>query len=95
LRDAQGGVTAEFTQEGDSPMLTREQAEEILLALSRLPSDRIAEVRDFILYLRDRYGHRREVDENDAWTGEDVRDLAAAVLNRAEQTLWAETESDG
>jgi hypothetical protein len=68
-------------------MLTRTQAEEILRALSALPSEKVAEVRDFILFLKERYGYERTVDESTIWTEEDIRDLTAAVLNHADKTL--------
>jgi len=64
-------------------MLTKGQAEEILRALSALPSDKVAEVQDFILFLKDRYGLKQLVDESDAWTEEDLNDLTTAVLNYA------------
>jgi len=68
-------------------MLTRRQAEEILRALSVLPSEKVVEVQDFILFLKERYGSEKAIDESDAWTEEDLRDLTVAVLNRADQTL--------
>lgn len=68
-------------------MLTRGQAEEILHALRMLPSEKVAEVQDFILFLKERYSYEKAVNESDAWTEEDLRDLRAAVLNHADQTL--------
>jgi hypothetical protein len=61
-------------------MLERKQVEEILRALDALPADKVAEARDFILFLRERYGRQQPVDESDEWTEEDLRDLAAASL---------------
>lgn len=68
-------------------MLTRRQAEEILLALSVLPSGKVIEVQDFILFLKERYGYEKAVNESSVWTEEDLCDLIAAVLNYADQTL--------
>lgn len=68
-------------------MLTNGQAEEILRALSTLPSDKVAEVQDFILFLKERYGLHKGVDESDAWSEEDIHDLTTAVLNYASPTL--------
>lgn len=68
-------------------MLTRKQAEEILRALSMLPPDKIAEVQDFVFFLKERYGYEKAVDESSVWTDEDLHDLTAAVLKRADQTL--------
>jgi Protein of unknown function (DUF2281). len=68
-------------------MLTRRQAEEILRALSTLPSEKVVEVQDFILFLKQRYGYEKAVDESEAWTEEDLHDLTGAVLNHADQTL--------
>jgi hypothetical protein len=60
-------------------MLTEKQVEEILRALNQLPSEKVAEARDFILFLQARYGEQM-IDENDAWTDEDLRDFATASL---------------
>ena len=68
-------------------MLDKKQAEEILRALSGLPTDKVAEAQDFILVLRARYGQEQPVDESDAWTEEDLRDLTTAALNYAGQSL--------
>ena len=72
---------------GDRLMLTRRQAEEILRALSALPSEKVVEVQDFVLFLKEHYGHEKTVDESDVWTEEDLRDLTAAVLNHADRTV--------
>lgn len=66
-------------------MLTTGQAKEILTALSVLPPERILEVHHFVLFLKDRYGSAKPVDESDAWTDEDIHDLTVAVLQHAEQ----------
>lgn len=71
-------------------MLTEKQAQEILNALSALPTEKINEARDFILFLQAQYGLPPVVDENDAWTDEDLRDFTAASLNcaaRSEQKV--------
>ena len=67
-------------------MLTRRQAEGILRALASLPADKVVEAQDFVLFLKEHYGHERTVDESDAWSEEDLRDLTAAVLNHADRT---------
>lgn len=59
-------------------MLEKKQIEDILRALSALPTDKVAEAQDFILFLRARYGQNHAVDKSDAWTEEDLRDVAAA-----------------
>ena len=68
-------------------MLTKTQAENILYSLSVLPSEKVVEVQDFILFLKERYSDQKEVDERSLWSEEDLRDLTVAVLNYAEQTL--------
>jgi uncharacterized membrane protein len=68
-------------------MLTRSQAEEVLRVLSALPSEKVVEVQDFILFLKDRHGYEKTVHESDAWTDEDLHDLTTAVLNHADHTL--------
>jgi len=68
-------------------MLTKTQAEDILRALIALPSEKIVEVQDFVLFLKERYVGENAINESDFWTEEDLQDLTAAVLKHADQTL--------
>jgi hypothetical protein len=68
-------------------MLTTTQAKEILRAISVLPPERVLAVQDFVLFLKDRYGHEKPIDESETWTEEDLHDLTVAVLKHADQTL--------
>ncbi len=68
-------------------MLTMKQAEEILRALRQLPPEKVAEVRDFVLFSNERYNDENVVDESDFWTDEDLRDIVTAVWDHADQTL--------
>ena len=68
-------------------MLTTTQAKEILTALSILPPERILEVQNFILSLKDRYGLNKPVNESETWTEEDIHDLTVTVLKHADQSL--------
>ena len=68
-------------------MLTRERAGEILRTLAALPPDKVAEVQDFALFLRQRCAQEGGLDESDTWTEEDLSDLTAAVLAHAEPML--------
>jgi hypothetical protein len=61
---------------------------EVVRQLSTLPPERIAEVYDFILFLKTR--QIQAVDERDDWSEEDMRDAASASLNYAKATLLAE-----
>jgi hypothetical protein len=70
-------------------MVTRTQAREIFEALSTLPTEKVAEVYDFVTYLQERYGQRATVDVSDAWSEEDLHDLMRASLAHAERTIWA------
>lgn len=63
--------------------MTETQTLEILDVLKSLPSEKIAEVKDFAVFLRERYGKSEDVDESDEWTDEDLRDAANASLNYA------------
>jgi hypothetical protein len=72
-------------------MLTSEHAAEILQALKVLPPDKVAEVRDFVLFLKERYGAGGEDAYAGHWSEEDLRDLTRAVWDYAEQTVpWDE-----
>jgi len=81
--------------EGGSLVVTRTQAREILEALSTLPTEKVAEVYDFITFLQERYGKRTAVDVSDAWSEEDLHDLIRASLAHAERTIWAGEEEYG
>ena len=58
-------------------ILTKQQAEEILHALTSLPPEKVAEVQDFIFFLKEGYSQEKAIDESDAWTEENLRDLTA------------------
>lgn len=74
-------------------MLTKKQAEDILLTLRSLPPDKVAEVQDFIRFLTERYACTTPVDDSDAWSEEDLRDLTAAALGYADQTVSPTAEA--
>jgi hypothetical protein len=69
-------------------MVTRTQARGILEALSTLPTEKVAEVYDFVTFLRERYGQRPTMDVSNAWSEEDLHDLMRASLAHAERTIW-------
>ena len=73
-------------------MLTREQAAEILHALRGLPAEKVREVRDFALFLKERSQHAEPIDESDEWTDEDIRDFLKASSEYAEETLPPEVD---
>jgi hypothetical protein len=66
-----------------------------LEALSTLPAEKVAEVYDFVTFLRERYGQRTAVDVSDAWSEEDLHDLMRASLAHAERTIWAGEKERG
>ena len=76
----------------DGGMLSRQQAEDILRALGTLPPEKVGEVHDFVLFLKERYGQEGAVDASEAWADEDLRDLAGTVLTYADRTIWTEAE---
>ena len=63
-------------------MLTKGQAEKILRNLKTLPSEKVEEVLDFTVFLKQHYGNEKTIDERDYRTDEDIRDLTLSVLNR-------------
>jgi hypothetical protein len=65
--------------------MTDTQTLEILDALKNLPSEKVAEVKDFAVFLRERYGKAEIVDESDEWTEEDLRDVTIATLQYADE----------
>jgi hypothetical protein len=65
--------------------MTDSQTLEILDVLKSLPSEKVAEVKDFAVFLRERYGKSEIIDESDEWTDEDLQDVSTASINYAEE----------
>ena len=76
-------------------MVTNEIAIEIIRTINGLPPEKVNEVRDFANFLKERYGTALPVEYSDVWTEEDIRDLTAAALSHAGQTIYSEDERDG
>ncbi len=70
-------------------MLSLVQAKEILQILQSLPADQIAEVIDYLNFLRERYAAKQSTDMGASWSDEDISDLLAASLVYAEKTVWS------
>ena len=66
--------------------MTNTQTAEILDVLKTLPSDKIDEVKDFAVFLRERYGRDANIDESDEWSDEDLRDFTQSTLQRFERS---------
>ena len=49
---------------------------------SRPPLELLAEVRNYVAFLRSSHGLERPADESDEWSGEDERDLQLAARKR-------------
>ncbi len=67
--------------------MTDSQTLEILDVLKSLPSEKVAEVKDFAVFLRERYGKSEMIDESDDWTDEDFQDVLTGSLNYADEFL--------
>lgn len=65
--------------------MTDTQTLEILDVLKSLPSEKVSEVKDFAVFLRERYGKNDIIDESDEWTDEDLRDVTNAALNYSDE----------
>lgn len=65
--------------------MTDTQTLEILEVIKSLPSEKIAEVKDFAVFLRERYGKSETADESDEWTDEDMKDVTNASLLYSEE----------
>jgi len=61
--------------------MTDSQTLEILDVLKSLPSEKVAEVKDFAVFLRERYGKSEIIDESDEWTDEDLQDVSNASFS--------------
>lgn len=69
-------------------MLTRTQAKEFLQALQSLPADKVAEVFDYLNFLRERYGSK-PVDISNSWSDQDMSDLVMTSFAYAEKTIFS------
>lgn len=65
--------------------MTNTQTLEIIEVIKSLPSEKVDEVKDFAIFLRERYGKSEIIDESDEWTEEDIQDIANTSLNYAEE----------
>lgn len=61
--------------------MTETKTLEIIETIRSLPSDKIDEVQDFAIFLRERYGKTEIVDESDEWSEEDLRDITNASMS--------------
>ena len=66
---------------------------EVVDALFTLPSEQIATVYEFILFLQTRHG--AAIDVSDSWTEEDMVDLTNASLQYASEALLADEPDNG
>lgn len=67
--------------------MTKTQTLEIFDVLKSLPSEQVTEVRDFALFLRERYGKIKVIDKSNEWTEEDLRDVTIASLRYADSSV--------
>ena len=65
--------------------MTKTLALEIIETLKTLPPEKIAEVRDFALFLREQHNKTQNIDYSDEWTDEDMRDVTTASLRYADE----------
>lgn len=65
--------------------MTDTQTLEIVNLLKTLPAEKIDEVKDFALFLRERYGKTEIIDYSDEWTDKDLKDLSLDTFSRLEQ----------
>lgn len=65
---------------------------EVVRELQTLPPERVAEVYDFVLFLKSR--PQTAVDEADAWSEEDMRDAISAGFQYAQRSLTEAAEHD-
>jgi hypothetical protein len=65
--------------------MTNTQTLEILDVLKNLPSEKVDEVKDFAIFLRERYGKNEIIDESDEWTDEDLREAVNTTLSYVDE----------
>ncbi len=65
--------------------MTETQTIELIDAVKSLPPERIDEVKDFAIFLKERYAKPEIIDDSDEWSDEDLRDFTAASLDYFEK----------
>lgn len=73
-------------------MWTQERINEIVEALRHLPADRLLQARDYVVSLKEQYGHCQPIEECEDWSEEDLREATVASLNRLDQQDSSEEE---
>ena len=66
--------------------MTNTQTLEILEAIKTLPSEKVDEVKDFAVFLRERYGKNEAIDESGEWIDEDLQDISNTSHSSGDKT---------
>lgn len=75
-------------------MFDREQ-EEIFQDLKALPPEKVSEVRDYVAFLKERYGKQPVENDSEVWTEEDAEDFSKACWSDAEESVpWMEPPAE-
>ena len=67
--------------------MTETRTLEIMEAVRSLPTEKIDELRDFAVFLKEKYSKSEIIDESDEWSDEDYRDFSAASFAYFEGTM--------
>ena len=59
-------------------MISNIETTDILQVLKSLPPEKVAEVKDFVNFLKSQYLKSQVIDESDEWSDEDLRDFTAS-----------------
>ena len=71
-------------------MFDKEQVE-IFQDLKTLPPEKVSEVRDYVAFLKERYGKQPAENESEVWTEEDIEDFSKACSSDAEESVpWTD-----
>jgi hypothetical protein len=66
---------------------------EISLDLWYLPLEKVAEVKQLVVSLKQQCGYQEPTDDSDEWTDEDRREMTAAAMRRLdEEDPWPEDD---
>ncbi len=77
-------------------MLKQKGIDEISQILWFLPLDKLTDVRQYVISLKERHGYDKPVDDSDEWTEEDMRDATQASMKRLdEEDPWEEPDIEG
>jgi hypothetical protein len=75
-------------------MLKPQEIAQISLALWYLPLDKVAQIRDTVLRMKEECGYKEPIDDSDEWTDEDRSEFREAAMKRWDEREGTDASTD-